>query len=396
MKNVLTGSVALLAAAAVVAGGQLETIDARLLAGEVVSISAERVLLKTKQGKQAVPLGEVVEISLAKASDAMATVGRSVVTTSFGDLLAVSDVTSDGTRLQATGPLLGSVKLPMEAVRTLYLPGATQSPRDIENRLEEMDLADASGDRIIVSRKGKQALAIDGVLEALGRKKVRFRWKDSSRTVDRATVPLVRLAVVGTKTSAHSGTLLGREGSQLHFTALTLEGTSIRLDSPAVGKQTVPVSRVAGIRFASSNVVRLADLKPSAVKEHGFFDTTFHYRANRSVSGRRLRLAGRTYRTGLGLHSFCELTYPLDEQYTQLVAMAGIDDGVRPHGDATLTFLGDGKPLGKPLRLTGKGAPEAIRLKLDGVKTLVIRADFGPDGLGFSDHVDLAGARLIK
>jgi hypothetical protein len=96
------------------------------------------------------------------------------------------------------------------------------------------------------------------------------------------------------------------------------------------------------------------------------------------------------------MHSFCELLIPLGEKFSLLVATAGIDDAVRPYGDATITFLGDGRPLGKPIRLTGKTAPQPIRLKLEGVESLLIRVDFGEDNLGFADHVDLVAARLIK
>ena len=48
------------------------------------------------------------------------------------------------------------------------------------------------------------------------------------------------------------------------------------------------------------------------------------------------------------------------------------------------------------LRITGKGKPQPVRVKLTGVKTFVIRVDYGKDLLDSGDHVDLAGARLIK
>jgi hypothetical protein len=58
--------------------------------------------------------------------------------------------------------------------------------------------------------------------------------------------------------------------------------------------------------------------------------------------------------------------------------------------------LADGKPLGESLHVTGQAEPQPVRLNVRGVKQLLIRVDFGPDGLGVGDHVDLAGARLIK
>ena len=65
-------------------------------------------------------------------------------------------------------------------------------------------------------------------------------------------------------------------------------------------------------------------------------------------------------------------------------------------GGVSITFLGDGRPLGKPIQVTGKAAPQPVRLKLDGVESLLIRVDFGEDGLDFADHVDIVAARLIK
>jgi hypothetical protein len=396
LRNFLAGSVIALAGAATLAGARVETIDARILAGEVVGISPESILLKTDKGKQALPLGEVLEIAFAEAADAMETLGQRAVATSLGDLLAVSDLAFDGKKLRVSSSLLGRAELPMDVVTVIYLPSRAQGPRDLADLLAEMKLPPASGDRMLVARKGSQPLAVDGVIEVIAPEKITFRWKDEARTIARDSVRMVCLAAVSAETRGQKGVLLGRDGSALSFTALTLQDKTLRVESAGVGKHAVPLDRVAGIRLASDRVSRLADLKPDAVKEHGYFDTTFHYRANRSVAGGPLRLGGRTYRTGLGLHSFCELTYRLDGRYFTFVATVGIDDGVRPGGDATLTFLGDGKPLAKELRLTGKDAPQPVRIRLTGVKTLLIRVDFGTDGLDFCDHVDLAGARLIK
>jgi len=78
------------------------------------------------------------------------------------------------------------------------------------------------------------------------------------------------------------------------------------------------------------------------------------------------------------------------------VTMAGIDDAVRPRGDAALTVLGDGKELLAPLRLRGQDAAKRVRVEVEGVKRLVVRVGFGEDGLDVADHVDLADARLIR
>ena len=160
--------------------------------------------------------------------------------------------------------------------------------------------------------------------------------------------------------------------------------------------QKVRRDAVAKIVFSSDRVVALSSLRPAEVKEHGFLDRVFPYRVNRAVGGGVLRLGGQTYASGLGLHSFCELTWDLGGAYALLVATVGIDDAVRPGGNAELTFLGDGKPLCEPIRLTGKDAPRVVRLKLAKARRLTVRVGFGPDGLDVADHVNIAAARLIK
>jgi len=396
VRNVLIGILGVSFAMAPVAADQVETVDAGRVTGRVQSLSAERVVIVTDKGPRTLALDDVLEISLAEAPDAMTTAGMVVVRTATGDVLVGKDVAFDGKVLRIACDVLGRVELAMDTVRAVYLPTAEKTPADVDGVLRELKLPAATGDRVLVARPGKQALAIDGVLESIGPGKIRFRWKDRSRTIARATVRLVALAAVGDVAQEAKGTLRTTDGSKVHYAELSADGKSFVVVSAALGKWTISRDHVAGVRLASANVVNLADLKPDAVREYGYFGTTFRHRVNRSVSGRGLRLAGRTYRSGLGLHSFCELTYRLDGQYAALVATVGIDDAARPGGDATLTFLGDGKPLGKAVRLTGKDDPKPVRVALAGVKTLLVRVGFGEDDLGHGDHVNLAGARLLR
>ena len=67
-----------------------------------------------------------------------------------------------------------------------------------------------------------------------------------------------------------------------------------------------------------------------------------------------------------------------------------------PACEATLTILGDWKPLLKSTVLRGKDASVPIRLDVKGVKKLTIRVGYGPDEIDTADHVDLVAARLIR
>ena len=376
---------------------RVETADARVLSGQLQSISAEKIVVRTDKGPQELPIADVVEFSAGdQPEDIMDVPGQAVLQTAQGDALAVRAVSYDGKKLTASGGVAGRVEIPADAARAILLPPVSRTAAEMLKTYEKMQLAPPTGDRLIVTRAGSPDLAIDGVLEGIDADKVTFRWKDESRTIARANVPIIMLAAVASKGAAAGGTLIARDSSRLRFRGLKLDAGKLVIDTPAMGTVTMNLADAVIVRLSSSQVVRLSALKPVVEKEHGFFETTFRHRVDKSVGGRPLRLGGRQYATGLGLHSFCELTYNLDANFSSFVAVVGIDDEARPHGDATVTFQADGKPLGEGLHVTGQDDPKPVRLDVRGVKQLMIRVGFGPDGMGVGDHVDLAGARLIK
>ncbi len=391
--------IAILLSAALAAAGdvRVETIDAGPVAGELTAIDANSVTVRTEKGPRKLDRAGVLDIRLRDVPDPMAARrGRPVVRLAGGDALALRDLAVAGGKLVADSPVFGRVTIGLDAVSVIYLPPVEQSAAELEAAYRDRNLPAAAGDRLVVARPGKGMLPVDGVVQAIGPKRVTIRWRDRPRQVARDSVRIIRLAEVGGRETTRKGSLVGRDGSRAGFTRLLYADGLFVMTSPAFGERKVKASRVAAVRLASEDIVELSSLEPAAVKEQGFFAATFAHRRNLSVGGKPLRLSGRTYRTGLGLHSMCELLYQLDGEYSKFVATVGIDDAVRPHGDATVTFLADGRPVGKPLRVTGTSEPEQVRLNLDGVKVFLIRVDFGEDGLGFSDHVDLAAARLIR
>ncbi|MHC4986180.1 MAG: NPCBM/NEW2 domain-containing protein, partial [Planctomycetota bacterium] len=223
-----------------------------------------------------------------------------------------------------------------------------------------------------------------------------FTWNQQDRTLPIDQVRLLRLVATAAAPAASAGRVFCADGSTIRFDVLSTAGGMLTLTSPELGEMSLVRTHVLRVEFHSDRVVYLSDLEPTEVVEHGLMDRTFNYRANQAVSGRPIVLDGQTYDRGLGLHSVCELTYSLDGEFTMFAATVGIDDAARPNGDATLVVLADGQPLGEPLRLTGQGGAQLLRLDVADVDTLTVRVDFGDDQLDVGDHVDLAEARLIR
>ena len=401
MEHLIAAAAALWIAAATAVGGHVETLDARRIDGDVTALTAQSVTVVADSKKHVIPRRDVAEIVFdtpkdSEETDLMARGGQIVVVTVGGDVIGVDELTLANDKWAIVSPLLGKAEIPISAVRTVYLPTQGTAPRVVRRQCETLKLDQRTQDVLVVAKEKGGYLAVEGVFKRIGEKTITFLWQETEREISRDKVRALRLAAAPVKTPATAGGLVGRDGSSVGFTSVTGNAESIVAEIVGVGRRTLPRKAVGALRFRSDRVAELADIKPASVKEYGFFDKTFPYRTGKAVGGGPIALDGLVYRTGLSLHSFCEQTYSLDGAYKTFVAVVGIDDAVRPAGDATLTFLGDGKLLGKPLRLTGRDKPHTVRLDIAGVRTFTVRVDFGADKLDVGDHVNLAAARLVK
>ena len=380
------------------AADSLTTLDAKVLTGQVVQIGPQALVMQAGDRRQNVALQDVAEITLGEGTEVMAQSALPVVVTAEGAKL-VGDVTIVGGKIKLDSALLGARELDIAAATAVYFPATGRTGADIVKICDDLKIPAGSADVLVIQRKAGDFLYIEGVLKELGKTTVVFTWKNEDRKIERPTVVALRLASTTTAAAGATGRGLlrgAKDGSVIPFAELALAGGEFSVRSGEMGQFKIKRAAVASVEFLSDRVVNLSNLQPTQVTEHGFLDKTFPYRRGLAAGGGPLRLGGETYRTGLGLHSFCELIYKLDAAYGTLVALAGIDDSVRPAGNARLSILGDGKDLTAPMDLTGKNQPIELRVKLAGVKQLTIRVEFGADAIDVGDQVDLAGARLIK
>lgn len=159
--------------------------------------------------------------------------------------------------------------------------------------------------------------------------------------------------------------------------------------------QKIPLSAIARILPASDKIVFLSSLEPTRVEEAAVLGRAFPYRKNLSVSGAPLRLNGRTYRRGLGVHSRTLLEYALNAGYKTFAALLGIDDSSRGKGSVTFILSADGKELLRE-NFDSKREPLPISFPVSGVKRLTLLVDYGNDQLDRGDHADWLNARLTR
>lgn len=385
-------------ATAACAGEVVNTIDGRTFAAQGLKISPKGLEFQADQKAHQLALADVAEIVLADAAALLDRPGQIVVEAASSMQLAACDMTLADSKLIFDNGLLGRCELPLDAARAIYLPAGSLTPQQVQRRCKELKLQAGASDKLILAKTTNDWVSAEGVLKSIDAAKLVFNYDDADRSVDRQTVRAIFVSDTGAgaRPAMPAGTILGVDGSIASFTSLSWNDQGIEADVPTLGKRKIPTDRVAAIRFLSDRLVSLSSLKPIEVKEYGYLGRAFGHRLDCSAGGRPLQLDGKTYASGLGLHSFCELTYELDAKCSTFIAMVGIDDAARPRGDAQLIFIGDGKELSQPLRLTGKDKPQLVRLSVHGVRTLTICVEFGSDGVDVGDHVDIADARLVK
>lgn len=239
---------------------------------------------------------------------------------------------------------------------------------------------------------------VEGELQGIGADKIQFLLAGKPLAVDRSRVLSIALAPRPGRAEPQPGLLLALDlggGERLtgRWVRLGQDVLTIRLDWGET--LDIPLTSLARLEVRNGKLVYLSDLRPSDVRMVPFLDGTVPFQPDRSVSGRPLRLAGKLYRRGLGVHSRTELTYALDGGFGLLQAVLGIDDSVGNAGSVVYRVYGDDRMLFESKTLRGGDAPVDLKLPIAGVLLLRLEVDFA-DGGDAGDHANWADARLLR
>lgn len=113
-------------------------------------------------------------------------------------------------------------------------------------------------------------------------------------------------------------------------------------------------------------------------------------RADRSIDGKPLTLQGKVYK-GVGTHADSKMIVSLDGKAKRFSALVGVDDEASKNGSVIFKITADGKEVyTSPLMRQGN-KPSKVDIDLRGVKTLILEALSGGDGIN-NDHADWAEA----
>src|SRR5690606_30290996 len=136
------------------------------------------------------------------------------------------------------------------------------------------------------------------------------------------------------------------DGSRITASDVKLESEE-RLMAKAVFGATLelPIAEVMAIRPLGGRAVYLSDLAPAEYEHQPYHAGSWELKADRNVLGEPLRLDGKEYPKGLGLHSRSIVTYDLSGNYESFRATVGVDDAAGSGGSVIFAVEVDGKPV---------------------------------------------------
>jgi len=117
-------------------------------------------------------------------------------------------------------------------------------------------------------------------------------------------------------------------------------------------------------------------------------------RKSKTVDGKPLTIAGKTFERGFGTHAESSLAIQLDGKATSFEALVGVDDEIQGHEPAVeFVVYGDGKKLWNSGVMKLGDAAKSCSVQLTGVKKLELVVTDGGNG-NYYDHADWADAKF--
>jgi hypothetical protein len=404
-------SSALLATLMLAAGADLQTLSGKKLAGDIVGLDRQTLILRTADGvEMRHPVADLLLIDLGGQPAQPPKGNYYEVELSDGTLLHCSQVVLKGTQAELTLPTDQPVAVPLTAIFTILRdaqdPKLRQEWQKFVSQRGQFDkVAIMTGDRMdgvdVTFGQGTG----DGIefTPAGGSDKRRARLANvaglifAQRPDPNAPPPVCKITDAAGNLLVAADVLLNSQG----LTVTTVSG--VRFAFP-------DTKRVAKLDFSKGKLTYLSDLDATTLASAeprlapvltGDTDpfkaddaALFRMGRDRNLSNGPLVCGGTTYAKGLALHAGTALKYSLGGDYREMRAILGVDDSVETESKIEIVFEGDGRELYKGA--TGrKDPPRTLAVDVRGVKELrvTVRA---PGLFDTGSQVNLADAKVSK
>lgn len=373
---------------------EVKTVDREAEVGTLESFSLETGLRwKNSIGAtKTIPAADVVSIQ-AGAEITSPAADQVTLFLVGGNVLhgRITGGTEETVRIEPTG--LRPIDVPL--VEVIGLRTAAGRARLARGQRERM-VAGKSDDDVLVLANGDQVMGGVVRIDAKG-VVIETAAGESRVTLDRLLEARLA-ALVDDERSGRRARLFLADGSVLEASALrwTPDRLVVHLFSDA--EQEVTPDQVVRIEVVGGRWQWLSELEPAAAEHTPYLTLTWPWQRDRNVLGKPMRLGGKLFDRGIGVHSQSRLVYAIQGKYRFFTSRFGLDDLAGPLGDVDIEVRVDGQVRFRKehVHVLSKGtAADSLRIDVSGARQLELRVTFGQRG-DVQDRFNWAGAALIR
>ena len=314
--------------------------------------------------------------------------GRFTLSLLGGDQFRGDPTSLDGETLHWNSPALGAIDVPLKQLSMLSRSIRPAANAAGEKRTEDV-VTLANGD------------VVRGILAGLADGAIKIQSQGSEIAIPLDTVATVALASTGPAASnaspqaPRSFRVTLADDSIVTASALHSIGDQLILKL-AGGERKVPLSSVAGIEQLNGPVSWLSSRTPRENVQTPLLDTTRPAKMDRTVAGKPIAFADRTYARGIGIAPYSKITWPLDQAgdykfFRTQYAMAGKGQ----YADATVRIKLDDKVVHERKEFPAGELSPVVIVPLNGAKTLTLEVDFGGN-YNVQDQLNWIEPALLK
>ncbi len=313
-----------------------------------------------------------------------------------GDLLFGRVVGSEADLLDFDSPSLGPIRVPLDRIVAWKTPAA-DDPR-LRSAVEALTDRERDDVDALLLTNGD---VLRGFVATIDRDGFVIETDAGRSRVGHAAVAAVAMVPVDPAGSRPAepkrpvATLLTTNGQRLTVSALDWSDASASVTVFGRIAYRIPADRIARIDVVGGRWQWLTDLEPISYEHTPALSLDWGWKTDRNVAGGPLRVSGRTYQHGLGVHSECSITFDLVGAFSRFVTSMGLDDQAGPYADVDVEIRVDGQ-----LRFTRRGIRPGtlhgpVRLDVTEAKRIKLTVLFGRNA-DLQDRFDWIETALIR
>ena len=362
------------------------------ISGRLIEFSLDSGLLlepDDPDGPRRVAAEDVVEI-LSEHRSTLADASLVHLELTRGDRLNGRLAGSDDDILHLETATLGTVPVPLEHIRTLRTPAAACPGA----RATLASLLEHHGDQDALLLINGDVLR--GLVTAIDRHGFLVETETGESHVGHASIAAaVMIPIDPPRPGGPQVRLHTTDGQQLTATRFQWAGFSASATVFDGTELHVSGDRIARLEILGGRWQWLTALEPISYQHTPALSVSWDWARDRNVTGGPLRVAGRQFDHGLGVHSECSLTFDLRKDYREFVTSLGLDDRTGPYASVDVEIRVDGQLAYQQARVTPGRLHGPIRLDVTGAQRIKLTVLFGANA-DLQDRFDWVEPALIR